>query len=391
MYERNGVGIMDIVFVTNIYNHHQSSFARNMDELTDHHFYFIETEEISEERKRMGWGRQEKPSYVIQSFGEKHDWCMEIINSADVVIWGGDVYDMISTRLKEHKLTFCYSERLFKDHNFVKNIGRYIKYNVHLKPYMRNHYLLCSSAFASADYAKLGLFKGKALKWGYFPELRTYDSCDEIIDNKKKNSITWVGRMIDWKHPEVVVHLAKRLKEEHVAFTINLIGDGDMKPALEDFIKKENLISEVKLLGNMTPDEVRNIMEESQIFLMTSDQNEGWGAVLNEAMNSCCVCIANAKAGATPFLIKNMENGMIYTDEDELFGYVKNILNNNHLGHLFSKKAYLTISDTWNANVATMRLMEVIKQYFASGFVDMNLYIDGPLSVAEVISDDWYK
>lgn len=382
---------MEIVFLTNIYNHHQSSFAKYMDELTNHHFYFIETEKISEERKRMGWGRQEKPHYVIQSFGEKHDWCLNIIDSVDVLIWGGDVYDMITKRLKEHKLTFCYSERLFKDHNFIKNIARYVKYNIHLKPYMSNHYLLCSSAFASADYSKLGLFKGKALKWGYFPEIRTYDSSDEIIKNKKKNTITWVGRMIDWKHPEVAAHLAKKLKEENIEFTLNLIGDGDMRPPIEDYIQKEDLTSEVKLLGNMTPDEVRNIMEKSQIFLMTSDQNEGWGAVLNEAMNSCCVCIANAKAGATPFLIKNMKNGMIYSDEDELFGYVKNILNNSHLGQMFSKKAYLTIADTWNAKIATTRLMEIIKYYFTSGYIDMNFYKDGPLSIAEVRSDDWFK
>jgi hypothetical protein len=36
----------------------------------------------------------------------------------------------------------------------------------------------------------------------------------------------------------------------------------------------------------MPPEEVRVHMEQSNIYLFTSDFGEGWGAVLNEAMNS---------------------------------------------------------------------------------------------------------
>ena len=37
------------------------------------------------------------------------------------------------------------------------------------------------------------------------------------------------------------------------------------------------------MLGSMTPEQVREHMEESILFLFTSDFGEGWGAVLNEA------------------------------------------------------------------------------------------------------------
>ena len=35
-------------------------------------------------------------------------------------------------------------------------------------------------------------------------------------------------------------------------------------------------------------------MEQADIYLFTSDRNEGWGAVANEAMNSACAMVADA-------------------------------------------------------------------------------------------------
>ncbi len=47
------------------------------------------------------------------------------------------------------------------------------------------------------------------------------------------------------------------------------------------------------MLGAMSPDKVRAYMERADVFLFTSDFNEGWGAVLNESMNSGCAVVAS--------------------------------------------------------------------------------------------------
>ena len=46
-------------------------------------------------------------------------------------------------------------------------------------------------------------------------------------------------------------------------------------------------------------------MEQANIFIISSTHEEGWGAVVNEAMNSGCVVIGSHAAGAVPFLIEN--------------------------------------------------------------------------------------
>ena len=111
----------------------------------------------------------------------------------------------------------------------------------------------------------------------------------------------------------------------------------------------------------MTPEQVRKYMEDAQIFLFTSDRNEGWGAVLNEAMNSACAVVASHAIGATPFLIEHQKNGLIYRDGDrkDLYKNVKRLLDCPQQRMELSKQAYKTIVDEWNAENAAEKVLKL--------------------------------
>lgn len=76
----------------------------------------------------------------------------------------------------------------------------------------------------------------------------------------------------------------------------------------------KHLSEYVTFAGFKKPEQVREYMENADIFLFTSDYGEGWGAVLNEAMNSCMAVVADCGIGAAPFLLKPGKNGMVYPD-----------------------------------------------------------------------------
>lgn len=65
---------------------------------------------------------------------------------------------------------------------------------------------------------------------------------------------------------------------------MELVGNGELQQEMERLVAREGLQEQVKLTGACTPEQVRRKMERAAIFLVTSDQNEGWGAVVNEAM-----------------------------------------------------------------------------------------------------------
>ena len=379
---------MKVVFLSNFFNHHQKPFSDEMFSLLGNNYVFISTDEIPEERKKLGY-REITAEYAI-SIKHNKEQCERIIKDADIVILGSAPYDLIKERIKEGKIVFKYSERPFKKGiEPLKYLPRLFKWR---KEYPQNKkvYLLCASAYTSSDYSKLGLFKNRALKWGYFPQTIKYDNLNEIIKTKKKNSILWCGRLIDWKHPESCIFVAKKLLEDGYDFQLNIIGMGDLKEEIKQRILENGLEKHVKFLGPMSPEQVREQMEKSEIYLFTSNRQEGWGAVLNEAMNSACAVVSSHAIGSVPFLVQDGKNGLIFKSEDfdDLYKKVKYLLDNEEKKELISRSAYDTIINEWTSKVAAQRLLRVAENLL-NGKCAFE-FNSGPCSKAEKIKDNWF-
>ena len=165
-----------VVFIANTYNQHQSEFCKEMYSLTKGDFRFIETEPQSEERQVM-WGNSETaPDIVVKMHVNSEAYAMGInlLETADAVIWGNAPYVLVRDRIEKGKLTFRYSERIFKNGKSpFQFFPRAIKYRLQY-PCKQNQYLLCASAYAARDYASIGCYKNRAYKWGYFPRTLYY-------------------------------------------------------------------------------------------------------------------------------------------------------------------------------------------------------------------------
>jgi len=385
---------MKIVFISNFFNHHQQPLSDALYRQTEGSYAFIETQRISQARLALGWGSDSLPDYVKQSYTDpvSRYECQCIVDQADVVMIGSAPYEWIANRLRNKKLTFLYSERLYKQkYEYYKWPVRYIR---HFRKYTRhkNLYLLCASAYTAADFAKTGTFLNRAYKWGYFPPVKHYDNIDRLLESKKPDSLLWVARFLDLKHPEAPLAIAYRLKKEGYPFTLNIIGGGPLQPQLEKTIAEQDLGDSVHLLGTMKPEEVREYMEQSRIFLFTSDRQEGWGAVLNESMNSGCAVVASHAIGSVPFLLEDRKNGFVYPDgnTDALYEKVKYLLDHKEEQESIGRCACCTMTNEWNAENAAARFLRLAEQILA-GQVSPDLYPDGICSRAGILKDSWYE
>lgn len=381
---------MKVVFLSNYFNHHQKGVSDEIKDLVES-YYFISTVEIPEYRKKLGY-KEEFPNYVIESYKseELRLKAQKLIDEADVLIFGSAPFEMIKNRLKSNKLTFIYSERIYKDgFPWFKYPLIFLRHYLKYRRY-KNMYLLCASAYTYSDFLKTGCFKNKAYKFGYFPEFINCKSVDCLISNKQKNSILWVGRLIDLKHPELAIELAKYLKEKKYEFKIRFIGNGELYPKLIDLADKNQLNEHVEFIGAISPEEVRKNMDESEIFLFTSNKKEGWGAVLNESLNSACAVVASHEIGSVPFLLKNNENSLIFKSCEikDLCNKVEWLINNPKERERISRNAYNTISSEWNAHVVAKRLIELSENLLQNKNVD--IFEQGPLSKSIVLKDNWF-
>lgn len=378
-----------IIFLSNYFNHHQKDISNEFNKICSS-YTFVSTSEMREERRELGYGISLLPKYVLKKDVVNKKKLDELIDKSDVVIIGSASKQLIKKRIREKKIIFRYSERPFKKQDqIIKYIPRLIKWHVE-NPCGRPIYMLCASAYTAYDYGRYALYKNKAYKWGYFPQTRQYH-IDELLEAKKKASILWCGRFLDWKHPEDAIKVADRLNKEGYDFCLNFIGTGEMEAELKQMASQRGLSKVVSFLGSMPPERVRDYMEKAGVFLFTSDRQEGWGAVLNEAMNSGCAVVASHAIGAVPYLIQNNENGLVYRsgDVEILYRKVKFLLDHPEEQSRLGRAAYQTIVDTWNAEVAAERFVN-LTQHILAGEKSPDLYETGPCSRAEIIKDDWF-
>lgn len=382
---------MKIVFASNLYTPHQSPLSKSLKQKTDE-YYFLETAKRDNKNIPIGWRLQESsPEFVIPLERLPEAKCH--IDEADYLIFGSAPDALLRKRHKRCAIVLRYSERFYKKGCPAWQIPlRYVK-NFFRFSIFKNEYMLCASAYTAADLAITGNFLGKTYKWGYFPKTEQYDAPMLLSKKNKKEqlSIVWAGRLIDWKHPELAVWLASELKKAGYQFLLRLIGVGELKDELLRMISDLHLEDCVHLLGEKTPEQVRKYMEESNICLVTSDFNEGWGAVVNEAMNSMCAVVASHAVGAVPFLIHDYENGLIFEsgNREDLLQKVEFLFEHNEMLEKLGRNAYKTIVEQWNSEVAAERLLKMAEQLKMQGYCD--LYEDGPCSRTEILRNDWYK
>lgn len=381
---------MKIVFLSAYLNNHQMPLADEMYRLTSNHFLFIETLRELQRKKRLGNGTAKVPYVLHEYLDSERALCQAAVEDADVVI-AGTCNNILQQRMSSNKLIFRYAERPLK-HGLqpLKYVPRLLKWH-YRNPPGKPIYMLCASAFTAGDYRKFGLFKNRCYKWGYFPETRQYPNSDDLFIKKSKTTLLWCGRFLAWKHPDDALTVARRLKEAGVSFTLKMIGTGELENCLRQTIQAEGLQNCVELTGPMPPEQVRDYMEKAGIFLFTSDRQEGWGAVLNEAMNSGCAVVASDAIGSVPYLVKDRENGLVYHSGsvDELFERVKGLLDHPAEQRRLGEAAYRTIADLWNAEIAAKRLI-ALSQAILDGDASPELFEDGPCSRAEIIREDWY-
>lgn len=377
-----------ISFFSNYLNHHQTPFCNEMHNLLGDEYKFVATEKISQARIDLGYKDVCKEySYVIDTCNssENKKKCMQLALSSDVLIIGSAPEYFVKQRIDQNKLTFRYSERIFKKGMWRilsprAIIGNYLMHTQYRN--RQNVHMLCASAYTPIDMQLLHAYPGRMWKWGYFPQVNYYDM-DELFSKKStdKPRLLWVGRFLDWKQPQKAIILAKRLRDSGYHFQLDFIGTGEMENDLKNLTERYALLDKIRFLGSMPAETVREQMEKANIFIFTSTKQEGWGAVLNESMNSGCAVVANRVIGSAPYLIKEGENGFTYNNDEKLYQQVKYLLDYPQIARQMGENACKTMINEWSPKIAAERILQLSQAILEeSGASD--LFMDGPLSRA---------
>lgn len=376
---------MTVTFLSNYINHHQIPFSQACYGLWGEDYTFIQTQPMEKERLAMGWDETGQELSYVRCFYEEEEACRRLILESDVLLAGwNDKEALVQQRLDSGKLTIRVSERLYREGQWkaVSPKGLIHKYHEHIKYRKSPAYLLCAGAYVPSDFHLIHAYPGKMFKWGYFPETRHY-TCEQLEQMKEKDGVhvVWAGRFIPLKHPEYMIRLAKDVSRCH----IHMVGSGELQQQMEALAEEYGVKERITFYGFQSPEKVRKIMERCHIHVFTSNHLEGWGAVVNEAMNSGCAVVANVQAGAVPYLIRQGVNGIAYPagSYEQMKEAVAFLVEHPEKRKQMGLAAYETITGLWNAEHAAAALKKMIEEIQKGNFRPEK---EGPLSPAPVVS-----
>jgi len=379
---------MTIAFFSNFINHHQKLVADELDILTDYNYTFVEMLPMPEWLKKGGYSDFSYLPYVLRAWENEESMrkAKDLAKEVDVALFGGnEVLELEVFRVRNtNKLTFEVSERWLKRGWINLLSPRLLKAKWYYHTLFRKKavYKLCSSAYGARDEYKLFSFKNRCFKWGYFTKVYNLDvEAIRVLPHQISATPTfmWCSRYLMWKHPELPLWMAARLKAKGYKFVLDMYGSGWIYERALKLAYQLDVKDVVNFCGNMPNEQILAAMRKHDIFLFTSDRNEGWGAVANEAMSSGCVLVASQAIGSVPFLVEDGITGITFKSSHVYkgFGRFGDTVDNDALDSLCEKvewllehpierkqialNGYKTIRNIWSPANAAQKLIQLIE------------------------------
>jgi len=171
--------------------------------------------------------------------------------------------------------------------------------------------------------------------------------------------ITFAGRICEQKRPLLFAEILRELNHRGIPFRALVIGDGELRPALEKLIDKYGLDSSVHFLGTIDHGKWLEALCASDIFLLPS-QYEGISVALLEAMGLGVVPVVAAVGGQAEALTPDC-GCMIAHGTEELADYVSavaRLVQEPNLRRTLGGAAAQRIRTHFSREVTAQRLLE---------------------------------
>lgn len=195
---------------------------------------------------------------------------------------------------------------------------------------------------------------------------RIYNGVDflrKMGELPKKDNIIFCGRLVDYKRCEdLIVAFYQLIKEEvFQTYRLTIIGDGPMKPFLQEMVCKLELQEQVDFLGHIEHGEVRLWMHQAKILVLPSIK-EAFGLVAVEsfAEGTCVICTEGV---GTCEVVIDQVNGLIVPQKDTnaLCNAMKKVLSDDKTRIQFEINGYNFAYERFQWNEVAKQTLDVYK------------------------------
>lgn len=166
---------------------------------------------------------------------------------------------------------------------------------------------LVNSEYSKRKLLELDFTEAKMIKIPVGTNSELFFNKKEIQRNRRPFVITFIGRLIALKGPQLLPEIAKELIAQGFDdFKINIVGEGVLK---DQIIKSSaSLSNKIKLLGYKSPSEVKKLLSDTDVVVYpgikdAQGREETQGLILQEAMFMSLPVVATDVGGVAESII----------------------------------------------------------------------------------------
>lgn len=374
---------MRLALLTNIPAPYQIALGNAFWRRLGNDFQLICWETEHDDRAKLKWQTNYAHAWLLTvgSSESKREQALDVLQSADVIVWGYAPEEEIMKRLNDNKLTFRYTERPYKRGRWRLLSPRAMLTLRRIRKLEQpTHHLLAVGPYCASDFRFMRMFRDRMWRWGYFPDVPNLEAAREA---NPVPVVLWAGRMLDWKQVDLLIKAAKWAREHGAPpFQVKLVGNGTEEQNLRALTTRSGLDDVVSFHPALEYSLMMQEMQRVDIYVLPSSKFEGWGAVVNEAMaNGCCV-IGSTLAGAVPWLIRDGVNGYHFDGKSAqaLGEKLLYCLTHPDERQALGQAARTTIQELWSPELAAERLIQLSRSLLERTAPPP--FADGPCSKA---------
>lgn len=344
---------------------HQLPLARELvRRLGSSEFVYLYRDGEHAARKALGWNMAASDEPWMRWMGADEHW-RELVENADVLLTGFRDVALFEERARRGLTTFYCSERWFKP-ILLPGLGRLalpgwirLLFPRYWKMARRLACLASSSpsfhvlpmgVHAWRDMRRIGVPKDRMTTWGYFVSPTAAPTSVRLRTNagNRPLKVLWVGRMLDLKRVDVII---RAIAGEPIQ--LDVFGDGVMRRKLKDLAEG---LDNVNFYNSVPIAQVRELMRSHDVYVLASNQCEGWGAVVNEALEEGMIVLGTRESGAGATILRK-EFQFSAGDVQEL----RNLLRDVAQGRLQPQGI-----GEWSAEQGAKRLLKLVEKFRGS-------------------------
>ncbi len=167
--------------------------------------------------------------------------------------------------------------------------------------------------------------------------------------------ILHIGRFNEQKNHELLLRVFEKLSREDERLRLELIGDGTLRPRMEQFADDLGIREKVSFLGSQ--ENVYPYLQKADLFLLPS-KYEGMPMTLIEAMGTGVPIVATAVGGVPDMLQNNKEGFTVPCEEEAVAEACGKLIRDQALREQFGQAAKQA-ADRFSAQTMGRRYLEI--------------------------------